>query len=265
MTYVWAVILGLVQGLAEFLPISSSAHLALVPWMFGLPKDSVLSSLQFDIMLHLGSGLAILVALWGDWRRMAEGAVRGDSFSRKLIGFLIVTSVPGALIGVAFESKAETVFRGPVLIAVALMVMGVVLWLVDHYAAGDDPFESMSWGRATVIGVAQAAAIVPGVSRSGITMLSGRALRLSREAIARYSFMAALPIILGAGVYGLRKVPVGTLLSTEYVLGFLAALVSSVVAMRWMLSFVRTRSLAVFAYYRIALGVVVLALFFLRG
>jgi undecaprenyl-diphosphatase len=264
MTHVWALVLGLVQGLAEFLPISSSAHLTLIPWLFHV-KDPVLDSLQFDIMLHLGSGLAILVALWGDWVGMVDGAVKGDSFSRRLIGFLIVTSIPGAIFGVLLETKAETVFRSPLLIAVSLMVMGVILWAVDHYAPGDKAFESMTWGRAAWVGVAQAVAIVPGVSRSGITMTTGRALGLSREAIARYSFMAALPIILGAGVFGLRHVGVHTLFSADYLIGFAAALVSSVLAMRWMLAYVRNRSFAVFAVYRIALGILVIAVFFLRG
>lgn len=264
MTYVWAVILGLVQGLAEFLPISSSAHLALLPWIFGV-KDPVLSSLQFDIALHLGSGVAILVALWPDWADMARGAVKGDSFSRKLIGFLLVTSVPGAIFGAALEDKAATVFRSPLVVGVALIVAGIVLWAIDRYARQEKPFEAMTWGSAAAIGVAQAVALVPGVSRSGVTMLTGRALTYTREGVARYSFMAALPIILGAAVFGLRHVAPATLFSLTYILGFLAALVSSVAAMRWMLTFVKRHSFGVFAVYRLVLGAFVIALFLLRG
>jgi undecaprenyl-diphosphatase len=264
LTHVWAVILGLLQGLAEFLPISSSAHLTLTPWMFRL-TDPVLASLQFDIMLHLGSAVAVLAALWADWRALAVGAVRGDAFSRRLAGFLVVTSVPGAIFGALLEEKAATVFRSPLVVAVALIVMGIVLYLVDRLVRREEPFDTLSWTRAAVIGLAQAAAIIPGVSRSGATMTAGRALGLSREATARYSFMAALPIILGAGLFGLRHVPVSTLVSTDYLLGFFAALVSSVLAMRWMLGYVKHHSFAIFTVYRIVLGVVVIALYFVRG
>lgn len=264
MTHVWSVILGLVQGLAEFLPISSSAHLALIPRIFHI-TDPVLSSLQFDIALHLGSGLAILFALWRDWTDVVRGAVRGDGFSRKFVGFLLVTSIPGAIFGVLFDKQAESTFRNPLLIASTLIVMGVVLWAVDRYARRAEPLENMTWTRAALIGLAQAFAIVPGVSRSGVTMTTGRALGLSRDATARYSFMAALPIIVGAGLFGLRDVPLRELLSLDWVLGFGASLVSSVIAMRWMLGYVRKHSFVVFTYYRLAIGLLVIALVLLRA
>lgn len=263
MTHVWSVLLGLVQGLAEFLPVSSSAHLALIPRIFHI-TDPVLSSLQFDIALHLGSGLAILLALWRDWVDVVGGAVRGDGFSRKFIGFLLVTSIPGAIFGVLFDKQAESTFRDPLLIAGTLILMGIVLWAVDTYAKRREPLESMTWTAAAVIGVAQAFAIVPGVSRSGVTMTAGRGLGLSRDATARYSFMAALPIIIGAGLFGLRDVPLRELFSLDWVLGFGAALVSSVLAMRWMLAFVRKHSFAAFTYYRLAIGLIVIALVLAR-
>jgi undecaprenyl-diphosphatase len=262
---VWATILGLVQGLAEFLPISSSAHLTLVPWVFGFQGAyPVLSSVQFDIALHAGSALAILIALWGDWLLLAKGVAKREPTQMRLAGFLLLTSVPGAIFGVLFEDQIQTVFRAPWLIGCTLIAFGVLLWAVDHFATREDPFEKMSWSRAAWIGLAQAAAIVPGVSRSGATMTTGRFLGLSREAIAKYSFMAALPIIAGGAVFGLRH-SAGDLLTPEWVIGFVAAFGSSLVLMRWMLSYVRKHSFSIFMWYRVALGLAVIALFLIRG
>lgn len=272
MTHVWAIILGLVQGATEFLPISSSAHLTLIPWAFRI-SDPVLVSLQFDVALHAGSAIAILVALWGDWSALVTDALArpvGEAAEKRrgawrLIGFLVVTSIPGAIFGVLLEKKAETAFRSPLIIGATLIIFGVLLWAVDRLVACEDPIEDMTWGKAFLIGVAQAIAIVPGVSRSGATITTGRAFGLAREAIAKYSFMAALPIIAGAAIWTLRKVPVHTLLSLDYALGFFAAAVSSFVAMRLLLAYVKKHSLAVFMYYRVAIGVLVIALFLARG
>lgn len=262
MTHIWAVVLGLVQGLAEFLPVSSSAHLALIQQVRAFHVPSLVDSPQFDIALHLGSALAIVVVLWRDWVELLGGAVRENGFQRRLVGFLLLTSVPGAVFGVLLDEKAQTAIRNPLVIAGTLMVMGVVLWLVDRSVTREQPLETMRWGSALGIGVAQAVAIIPGVSRSGVTITSGRAMGFSREAIARYSFMAALPIILGAGLFGLRKVPLHTLFSGDWALGFIAAFVFSMLAMRFMLDYLRKHSFFVFAAYRLALGLLVIALFF---
>jgi undecaprenyl-diphosphatase len=294
-THVWAVILGAAQGLAEFLPISSTAHLKLIPWLFSI-QDPTLSSAEFDIALHAGSMIALLAALWRDWLDLLLGAVgarttpggrqtayaatdalRSPAFARKFLGFLLLTSVPGAVVGVAFESKLEHVSTpvipgvsdgfayAPLLLGVALIVFGVILWAADRFVQRNEPLESMTWVTALTVGLAQAAALIPGVSRSGATMTAGRLMGLKREAVARYSFMAAAPIIGGAAIYGLKDVSLGTLFSLDWVLGFAASAVSSVLVMRWMLSYVRRNSFAVFMWYRIAFGVLVIVVFLIRG
>ena len=276
MAHVWAAVLGLVQGFSEFLPISSTAHLKLIPWIFGIQGAypylaSAQTAQAFDIALHAGSAVAILIALWGDWVRLAVGAVQRSKPALRLLGFLALTSIPGAVLGGLFDKQIEVyssplAFRlAPVLVGGSLIVFGVVLWAVDHYTTRAEPFEKMNWLRATLIGVGQAFALIPGVSRSGATMTVGRATGLSREAVAKYSFMAALPIILGAAVFDLRSIPLATLLSLDWVIGFTASLVSSVLVVRWMLAYVRRHSFAVFMWYRIALGVAVIALFLVRG
>lgn len=257
-----AVVLGLAQGLTEFLPVSSSAHLTLLPWLYGF-KDP---GLAFDIALHAGSFAAILVALRSDWIELAKGLVRPEkTFEKRLALFLLVTSVPGAMAGYLLEDQAATVFRNPLLVAVMLAAFGLVLWAVDRVVERAEPIDTMTGRRALWIGLAQAFAIVPGVSRSGATMTAGRALGLSRESAARYSFMAALPIIFGATLFGLRDVSFAALLSADWVLGFAASAISSFLAMRLLLAYVKEHSFAVFLYYRLALSAVVVAVAILRA
>jgi len=153
----------------------------------------------------------------------------------------------------------------PLVVGLALILFGVLLWAVDKYTTRQQPLEKMNWLRALLIGLAQAVALIPGVSRSGATMTAGRATGLSREAVAKYSFMAALPIIAGAALFGLKDVPLSTLFSLDWVIGFVASLVSSALLMRWMLAYVKRHSFAVFMWYRIVLGVAVIALFLVRG
>ncbi|MGV8082615.1 MAG: undecaprenyl-diphosphate phosphatase [Coriobacteriia bacterium] len=294
MSHVWAIILGAVQGIAEFLPISSTAHLKLVPWVFGV-QDSypVLASAEFDIALHAGSFIAILLALWSDWVTLVKNALRRQDrsrearrgarsddtphglhdprFARRFIGFLLVTSIPGGLFGVLFEGKIEkysspvNFHYAPLIVGIALIFFGVLLWAVDRFSAGRKTFADMKVSDAGWIGLAQAAALVPGVSRSGATMTAGRALGLSRDTTARYSFMAALPIIGGAAIFGLRDVSLATLLSADWVLGFIASAISSLLLMRWMLAYVKRHSFSVFMWYRIVVGIGVIVLFFVRG
>jgi len=277
--HVWAVILGLVQGIAEFLPISSSAHLTLIPWVFNIQHAyPTLDTVQFDIALHAGSFVAIMLALWPDWVSLAKGAVRGNRADLRFVGFLLATSVPGAVFGVLLEEKVQGAFRAPWLVGGSLIVFGILLWAVDKYApttgqvvVGDDspathhePVDSITWFKASMIGLAQAVALVPGVSRSGATMTAGRALGLSREATAKYSFMAAAPIILGGAFFGLRHVPLNELVSLDWVLGFSAAAIASLALMKWMLLYVKHHTFTIFMWYRIGLGVFIIALYLLR-
>jgi undecaprenyl-diphosphatase len=274
--HVWAAILGLVQGLAEFLPISSTAHLKLIPWVFNIQGAypflaDATAAQAFDIALHAGSAVAILIALWADWRTLLTDAVRRERKALTFLGFLLLTSVPGAIFGVLLDKKVEIYSSpadfhwAPLVVGLALIAFGVLLWAVDRYTTRAQPLEKMNWLRAVLIGLAQALALIPGVSRSGATMTAGRATGLSREAVAKYSFMAALPIIAGAAVFGLKDVGFSTLFSLDWVIGFVAAFASSLLFMRWMLAYVRNHSFSVFMWYRIALGVAVIALFLVRG
>ncbi len=182
-----------------------------------------------------------------------------------------MTSIPGAILGVLLDKKLEVYSTpiafhwAPLLVGGCLILFGVVLWAVDRFVSRQDSIEKMTWAKSAGIGLAQAVALVPGVSRSGATITAGRGFGLSREAAARYSFMAALPIIAGAAVWGLKDVPLHTLFSLDWVLGFVASAIVSLLVVRWMLAYVRRHSLSLFMWYRIAFGIFVIALFFIRG
>ena len=267
MTVFQAVILGLVQGLAEFLPISSSAHLVLTPWVFGWSDPG----LSFDVALHVGTLIAVLWYFRAEWVKLTQSAIalvrtrRADTEEKRRFLYLVVATIPAAVGGVVLEDYAETTFRSPALMAVTLMVMGVVLWAVDRYAARDRPLSALRLRDAVLIGFAQVLALVPGVSRSGSTMTAGRALRLDRQSAAVFSFLMSMPVTAAAA---LLKVP--DLLRTEgitptLIAGVLSAGISSWLAIAVLLRYISRHSFGVFAVYRLALGALILTLLASRG
>jgi undecaprenyl-diphosphatase len=266
MTVFQAVVLGLVQGLAEFLPISSSAHLVLVPWVFGWPDPG----LAFDVALHVGTLVAVLWYFRDEWVRLTQSAFallrtrRVDTEEKRRFLHIVVATIPAAIGGLLLEDYAESTFRSPSLIAITLMVMGVVLWAADRYAPRDRPLGSMTLRDAVLIGLAQVFALVPGVSRSGSTMTAGRALRLDRQAAAMFSFLMSMPI---TGAAAVLKVP-ALLRSddlTTLVVGILASAASGWLAIAVLLRYLSKHSFGVFALYRLALGALILAIVATRG
>jgi undecaprenyl-diphosphatase len=262
-----AVVLGVLQGAGEFLPISSSGHLIVLPFLMGWPD----SGLAFDVALHLGTLAAVGFAFWRDWLRLLKGGLRGLSRGRpladpnaRLLVYLALATLPGAVAGLLLDEWAETVFRSPALVALMMALMGVVLWLADRRAGSAAEGEVVSLRDALLIGLAQALAIVPGSSRSGATISMALFLGHKREAAARFSFLLALPITAGAA---LVKVPALVASGAELrpvLVGMLAAAVSGFVAIRLLLRYVRTRSYAPFVWYRFAFAIVVLTVLFLR-
>jgi undecaprenyl-diphosphatase len=267
MTVFQALVLGVLQGLAEFLPISSSAHLALTPWLLGWPEPG----LAFDTSLHLGTLVAVLWYFQEEWRRLVASGweiVRTRQVttgSQWRVVFLVVATIPAGLAGLLLEDLAETAFRAPVITAIALILLGVLLWAVDRWAAHDRPLDTMGWRDALVFGLAQVAALVPGVSRSGATMTMGRALRFSREGAAVFSFLMSMPITLAAVAVKLPDAIRERDVVLPLVVGVIASGASGWLAISVLLKFVARHSFGVFAVYRIVLGVFVLALLALRG
>jgi undecaprenyl-diphosphatase len=252
-----ALVLGAVQGLTEFLPVSSSAHLILVPWLLNWEDPG----LAFDVALHLGTLLALLIYYRQTWIKLVGSLVNNDVASRRLLFLLIIASVPGAIIGLLLEKQAESVFRSPLLIAGAMAVLGLVLWLADKLSRSQRRVSDFTAADALLIGLSQALAIVPGVSRSGATITMARALRIEREDAANFSFLMATPIIAGAGLLEARKL-VAAGMHAPVLWGFLASAVFGVAAIAGLIRFVRTRTYQPFAWYRVAVAVVIFAVAF---
>ena len=255
-----AVILGLVQGVGEFLPISSSAHLVLTPWLFGWPDQG----LAFDVALHLGTLVAVVAYFWRDIIEVVIcGLFQPRSLDGRLFWYLVVASIPGAVFGYLLENQAETVFRSPLLIALTLTLMGIGLWLADRKGRKSRDMEDITLMDSIIVGISQALAIIPGVSRSGITMSTGLLTGMKRETAARFSFLMSVPIIAGAA---LLKVPdlKPADFNLAFILGVLTAAVVGFLAIRFLLQYLRHGSYLLFTWYRILLAALVVAVFFLR-
>ncbi|MGH7664743.1 MAG: undecaprenyl-diphosphatase UppP [Gemmatimonadaceae bacterium] len=267
MTVLQAIVLGLVQGLSEFLPISSSAHLALAPWFLGWEDPG----LAFDVALHLGTLVALAWYFRREWTALAISAVsllrqgRATEPGEWRVVHLGIATIPAGIAGVLLEDHAETVFRSPYITATTLIVLGVLLWAADRHAAQDRSLASIRWSDALLIGLAQVLALVPGVSRSGSTITAARALRLTRESAAVFSFLMSMPIIAAAVVFKLPDAIAEVGIGAPLVAGILAAAVSSWLAIAVLLRYVARHSYGVFAVYRIVLGLIVFVLLATRG
>ena len=287
MNILQAIILGLVQGLTEFIPISSSAHLIIVPWLFGW-EDKALTSLTFDVALHLGTLLALLVFFAGDWVRLIRAGVAslverrlGDDHDRRMAWFLVVGCIPGAIVGALAESKIEKLFHEPnaphqvsamITMAVIIAALGGALFLAERLARHLRRLSQITFKDSLLIGLAQALAIFPGVSRSGSTITAGLALGLEREAAARFSFLLSAPIIAGAGLKSLweiaKDIQTGALAQSDLILfpiGFVVAAVSGYLCIKYLLRFLQKNSTDLFVYYRWALAVLIVVVALVRG
>jgi undecaprenyl-diphosphatase len=261
--------MGIVQGLTEFLPVSSSGHLIVVPFLLGW-DDPFLNSLAFSVMLHLGTLVALLAYFREDWMRLVPAglaAVRDRSFrsdpDRRLAGLLAATTIPAAIVGVVFNDLIADQFRQVGLVALMLVVGGVILFVADRVGRKSRAIPDITFPVAVGIGAAQALALIPGISRSGISIAAGRLAGLDREAAARFAFLMATPITAGAGVFEARKLLTGeagvdvAAVAGPLVVGMVAALLSGLAAIHFMLRYLRTRSLDVFVWYRFVLAAIV--------
>ncbi len=257
---VQAAVLGAVQGFTEFLPISSSAHLYVVPTLLGWPYAGV----AFDVALHWGTLIALLVAFGRDWIELAKNAVAGSGEQRShaigLLARIVVASIPGAIAGVLLQDLVETKLRALPLQAAMLAIFGAVLWAADRFSRPGERTDLPGWGTAIGVGCAQALALVPGVSRSGITISAGRAGGLDRISAARFSFLLATPITFGAGLLELRHLP-HDLPVTALLIGVVVAALTGMLAIRGLLRWLGHAGFGVFFVYRVALAILILLRF----
>jgi undecaprenyl-diphosphatase len=268
MSILQAIILGIVQGITEFAPISSSGHLILVPWMFGWDIVNPALNKTFDVALHMGTFLGAVVYFRHDlWRYIKAFFAsirkrRVETTDERLAWAIAIGTIPGVIVGAAFQSTIEEKLGQPVVIAVMLAVFGVVLYVVDRVARQDRGIDSVGPRTGLYVGTAQAIALQPGVSRSGITITAGRAIGLDRPTAARFSFLMALPIILGAGVLkGAELAQTGFQgYLPQFIAGFVAAAISGFLVIWFLLRYLRGHDFFWFMVYRLAVAALVIGL-----
>ena len=291
-----SIVLGIVQGLAEFLPISSSGHLVIVPWLLKWKEFG----LSFDIALHFGTAIAIVIYFWQDWITIFAGAkknlqftiynlqsipndqmkngemndkwqmkndqsLQGAEFPSNFLWQILVASIPAATLGFVLDKLAENYFHSNIIfIAINLIVFGILLYLVDKYAPTKQVPGKITYKQSFLVGLAQSISLIPGVSRSGITLTASRALGLEKEEAARFSFLLATPTVVGA--FLLKAKDIGSHdLNLVFLLGVIFSTIFGFLAIKYLLRYLKRGNFAVFAWYRIALAILVLAVYFLRG
>jgi len=272
--YFYGILLGAVQGITEFLPISSTGHLILIEKLLGISQENF--GLTFDALLHLGTLISLLWFFKKDWLNIITTPFRlkdkKNSQDLNLIKLLIVATIPGALFGLVLEKKVETVFRSPLLVGISLIVFSFVLVVVEKWSQKSKTIKDLKTKDAILTGFAQAVALIPGVSRSGITIAAGMWEGLTREQAAKFTFLISAPIIAGAGGKKLidvillslnRQMPQGEL--GFYLLGMLSAAVFGYLTIKYFLKFISSNSLYPFIYYRIFLGLLVIFVFFMKS
>ena len=266
-----ALILGIVQGLTEFLPISSSAHLILFPWFFGW-TDTLVDTLSFDVALHAGTLVAILWYFRTDWIGLAKGFFRilskrsVENVEERLIFYIILATIPAALAGLFLEKVVEETFRNPLLISLPLIVVSFLMIYAESRPRSSLPLTKMTLNSSFMIGVAQAIALLPGVSRSGITITTGLFRGYEREAATRFSFLLSTPAIAGAAILHLRHLFSGTGLQDGYIfaIGFFSSAVSGYLAIAFLMQYLRKHTLNAFAGYRLLLAAFIIIWIFIK-
>jgi undecaprenyl-diphosphatase len=266
------IVLAVVQGLTEFLPISSTAHLYLTSWLLGWNDGG----LTFDIALHIGTLLAVVIYFFKDWMQILAqgfGILHGRDEELKhnhmLLWLLAIGTIPVGIAGLLFNKQAETVWRNPYVIGVMLIAVGILMGYAERIGRRIRDLSSLNLPDALGIGVAQALAVVPGTSRSGITISAGLFRNLTRESAARFSFLLSTPAIAlaaGKAVYEIYKHGgLQALAETNFLVGVLVSAVTGCAVIAWFLHYLRRSGLKPFVYYRIIFGIIVLALAFIRG
>ncbi len=263
--------LGILQGLTEFLPISSSAHLILVPWFFGW-QNSLVDSLTFDVALHAGTLVAILWYFWREWMDLIRGFFRilrkgrVNDFQGKLIVYILLATIPAGVVGVLLEKTVEKSFRNPALIVLPLVVISFMMIFAEYRNRASQSLEKLNLRDAMIIGIAQAIALLPGVSRSGITITTGLLRGYRREAATRFSFLLSTPVIAGAAILQLRHLR--SVERTDWLLfglGFLSSAVVGYLAIAFLMRYLRLHTLNVFAGYRFVLAAIIIFWIFWKG
>lgn len=261
MNILQAVIYGIVQGVGEFLPISSTAHLILIPWLFHW-KDP---GLAFDVALHVGTAAAVISFFWKDWLKLIkDGLTNVRSTNGRLFWLLVIATIPGGIAGILLDKPASTSLRSPLLIGFMLIIMGLILYMSDKLGKSNVKMYHMGIKNSLTIGISQVFAIIPGVSRSGITMSVGRIIGMTREDIAKFTFLLSTPIILGDALYhakGLLNVRIDIV---SFAAAVITAAIFGMLSIKFLLNYLKNKGFGIFVVYRILLGIAVITVYLIR-
>lgn len=262
------IILGIIQGIAEFLPISSSAHLIIFRDLFKIGNDIIGNmDLAFDLALHFGTLLAIIVYFFNDlFKMIKDGLTKGvKTIDGKIFWYLVVATIPAGIVGVLFEDIFDNFFRKQIwLIAIALIVMGIIIYLVDKKSNSTKDLSEMTLKDAIIIGISQIFALIPGFSRSGTTISSARLLKINKEDSAKFSFLLSAPVIAGAVCYNLIKPDTFSIIKDNlsiFGLGILVSFLTGLFCISFLLKYIKKHDFKAFMWYRIILGITVLIVF----
>lgn len=249
-----AALLGVIQGLTELLPISSSAHLTIIPWIFNwnIPES-------FDVALHFGTLLAIGLYFFKDWLGLIKGGFnyvvkKERTVQGRMFWYIVLATIPGGIIGFLLDHFLSGTLNRPIIIALALIIMGIILYVVDKKAPSKVKYEQMTLKQTFLIGVSQALAFIPGVSRSGITITTARMMKIERESAARYSFMLSAPIVLAATIFKFKDF----VFDLPFVVGVLTSFIVGLLVIKFLLKFLQKGSFKGFAIYRIIFGLLII-------
>lgn len=266
------IILAIIQGIAEFLPISSSAHLIIFRDLFGIGTNSIGGdlALAFDIALHFGTLLAIAIYFFKDfWNMVLSGLTKGTKTKEgKLFWYIIIATIPAAIVGILFEDVIEKAIRSNfILIGAALIIMGIIIYLVDKNSKQEKNFDNLTFKDAILIGCSQVFALIPGFSRSGTTIAAARGLKLEREESAKFSFYLSAPVVLGAVVLSVFDKATITAITSNlsiFIVGVGIAFISGLLCIEFLLRYIKKNDFKLFMWYRVILGIIVIIYTFMK-
>lgn len=256
-----ALILGVIQGITELLPISSSAHLNIIPWMLGWTESALfkLDFEAFDVALHFGTLLAIVIFFAKDWIELIKGGYKQvvkkqKSFEGKMFWYLVIATIPGGIIGFILDKFVGDRLETPIIIALALIIMGIILYFVDKKSKSNIDYENMTLKQTFLIGLSQCLAFIPGVSRSGITMTTGRLMGIKRQSVAKYSFLLSTPIVFAATVLKFKDF----VFTGPFFIGVFASFIVGIFVIKFLLEYLKKGNFKVFAIYRVIFGIIII-------
>ena len=274
MTLFQSIILGIVQGITEFFPISSSGHLIAIRYLFDFGLESAKAEMIFDIALHFGTFLAIFIFFFKDfWKMLTEGfrfkgkdgkySFKNLKYEGKIMWYIVAACIPAGVVGILFEDIIEEYIRTPFVVAIAMGVMGIIMYVVDKFSKSETSMEGLTLKQAMGVGIGQMMAMIPGFSRSGTTMTAARAMKIDRKSAAKFSFLLGAPVMFGAALLSIKDLTL-SMITLEFVVGVVVSFVVGLIAIKALMKIVEKIGFGVFAIYRVALAAIILITMWIR-